>query len=252
MVVPKLYGRMGNQMFQIATAIAYGKTHNIPCIIPNKSVDPSKWQPYFGSLNAHLASVTTMTTYKEPHFHYQEIPAHGKILLDGYFQSFKYFQDHDNEVKRFFYDSNPGIAPYKIEWDVVSVHVRRGDYLELQNHHPVMDLEYFEQAINHFRNKGYIYYRIFSDDISWCKSELNSKRFPHCIFFYNSGTDPYEDISDMKNCEHNIISNSSFSWWGAWLNENMDKIVVAPKKWFGPALDHLNTKDLIPEKWITI
>jgi hypothetical protein len=92
------------------------------------------------------------------------------------------------------------------------------------------------------------YYIIFSDDISWCKENLS---FLNNKIFIEGNTD-FQDLYLMSKCKNNIIANSSFSWWGAWLNTNKDKIVIAPKKWFGISNSHLDTSDLYCNNWVTI
>jgi hypothetical protein len=135
----------------------------------------------------------------------------------------------------------------------VSLHIRRGDYiknLETYNKHGLIDLYYYYKAINYI--KEHVYnptFFIFSDDITWAKENLNIE-LPVYFIDFNDQTRNYEDLRLMKNCKYNIIANSSFSWWGAWLNDFSNKIVIAPKKWFND--DTINTYDLTPLDWILI
>ena len=115
--------------------------------------------------------------------------------------------------------------------------------MNLPNHHPACNLGYYKEAIKLMDVNKFI---VFSDDMSWCKENFVGDEF---IFMENNSD--YIDLWLMSLCDNNIIANSSFSWWGAWLNQNPNKKVIAPKKWFGPAINH-NTKDLIPESWIII
>ena len=126
-----------------------------------------------------------------------------------------------------------------------SIHVRRGDYLNSPNHHPTQNMNYYMRAIKEMPKDSV--FLIFSDDIKWCKE--NFPNLPEKFIFVEGNKD-YEDLHLMTHCKNNIIANSTFSWWGAWLNSNSDKIVVAPKKWFGPALKNNDTKDLYCEGWI--
>ena len=130
--------------------------------------------------------------------------------------------------------------------EVVSIHIRRGDYLQSPNHHPVISLNYCMKAIKQFPRDYKVV--VFSDDINWCKTEA----FFGDKFKFIEGQTDIEDFYLMSMCVNNIICNSSFSWWAAWLNSNPDKIVIAPMddRWFGPAYDHFDTKDLYPEEWI--
>jgi hypothetical protein len=111
-------------------------------------------------------------------------------------------------------------------------------------YHPVQPISYFYNAIQAIGDYNKLY--VFSDEIEWCKTNLN---FDRMVFM--EGRNGIEDMRLMGFCKHNIISNSSFSWWAAWLNQDPSKIVVAPKLWFGPQAN-LNTSDIIPDEWITI
>jgi len=119
------------------------------------------------------------------------------------------------------------------------LHVRRGDYLQLPTHHPTCTIDYYHKALANFDGKVLV----FSDDIDWCRKTFQDPRFE-----FVKGNLDYIDLYLMSMCKNNIIANSSFSWWAAWLNDNKDKKVIAPKKWFGPAISH-NTMDLYPKKW---
>ena len=129
-----------------------------------------------------------------------------------------------------------------INLEIVSIHVRRGDYIKLQNYHLLLPKKYYDKAISLFKDCFFI---IFSDDIEWCKLNINSIN----VYFSECNQD-YIDLFLMSKCHHNIISNSSFSWWGAYLNKNINKKVVCPSKWFaklGP-----KKHDLILDDWLII
>ena len=128
--------------------------------------------------------------------------------------------------------------------NLCSIHVRRGDYLGLPNHHPACPLEYYEEAMKQMDDSKI--FLVFSDDFGWCKENFTNSN----VIFIEDNKD-YIDLFLMTLCQNNIIANSSFSWWGAWLNQNENKKVIAPNKWFGKAIQH-NTKDLIPPTWKTI
>jgi hypothetical protein len=125
-----------------------------------------------------------------------------------------------------------------------SIHVRRGDYIGLQNFHPVQPVSYYEEAVKIVGDDKH--FLIFSDDINWCKENFT---FLKNKTFVLNNLD-YEDLYLMSMCKNNIISNSTFSWWGAWLNRNENKQVIIPSKWFGISYSHLNTNDLYCEGWI--
>ena len=135
----------------------------------------------------------------------------------------------------------------------VSLHIRRGDYVKTSKRspaHTLCPMEYYQKAIEyigqHIVNPVYF---VFSDDPEWAKANLNII-YPSEIVTDNIGNQSYVDMQLMSLCRHNIIANSSFSWWGAWLNSNSDKIVVAPKQWFADESMNAQTNDLIPQAWI--
>jgi hypothetical protein len=183
-------------------------------------------------------------------------------IIDGDFQSEKYFADQQALIRESFIfpllnvnDENNKIVAQIVNSNSVSVHVRRGDYL----HKPIMALngvcsrEYYEEAIALMEQQhpGASYY-FFSDDPEWVKNEIVQFAPNHTIIDHNTGNNSWKDMYLMSLCRHNIIANSSFSWWGAWLNRNENKIVIAPQKWFATTDPYFNTKDLIPESWIKL
>jgi hypothetical protein len=111
-----------------------------------------------------------------------------------------------------------------------------------------MDASYYQNAINEIYDNNDYQYFIFSDDIAWCKEVFGESD----SIYYSEGNSHYVDLCLMTMCNHNIIGNSTFGWWGSWLNNNLNKKVVVPKQWFGPALNHLDTKDMTPKEWIKI
>ena len=135
----------------------------------------------------------------------------------------------------------------------VCIHIRRGDYVEdiiTNQFHGVCNLDYYYRSIEYIASKiKNPYFFVFSDDPLWVKQNLILK-YPCDYIDQNFGKKDYEDMRVISKCKHNIIANSSFSWWGAWLNINPNKIVIAPKNWFKSKA--INTKDLIPESWFKI
>jgi len=135
----------------------------------------------------------------------------------------------------------------------VSLHIRRGDYLSksVEVFEP-LNLDYYYSGIEYFNNTiKEPHYFVFSDDIEWAKSNFVQSS-SYTVVDYNGADKGYEDMRLMSLCKHNIIANSSFSWWGAWLNRNPDKNVLAPKKWFSSKTSNLNSNDLLPSSWIKI
>lgn len=266
MIYFTLRGGLGNMLFQIAsvTSIALSK----------------KTKASFGSVESHLKYLNNenhfnpklnysdeyknlnmfknMVTEKAPlgvkvysyPFHYLDINTPQEdVILDGFFQSEKYFVSHKKEIEELFKPTEEILNVIKNKYsklltgDTISLHVRRGDYVNNSHNHPPCSLSYYKKALN-ILGEGVVL--VFSDDIQWCKDNFIGDRF---IFIENEKD--YVEMYLMSMCKNNIISNSSFSWWGAWLNKNLDKKVVGPKKWFGPSINH-NTSDIIPEDWIKI
>jgi hypothetical protein len=192
-------------------------------------------------------------SYTEPNFNYTEIPdIKSDVKLIGYFQSEKYFINYrkeilelfniDNESKKFINEKYSKI----LNLDNCSLHVRRGDFINLQNYHVLQTVDYYKKSIEIMGNDKF--YVIFSDDIKWCKENLNFIK--NKIFI--SGNHDYIDLYLMSLCKNNIMANSTFSWWGAWMNNNPNKKVIIPSKWFGNSNSHLNTVDLYCNDWIKI
>ncbi|MBT8579342.1 alpha-1,2-fucosyltransferase [Polynucleobacter paneuropaeus] len=196
----------------------------------------------------------------EPHFQYSDILEKkvDQAYLTGYWQSELYFKDFVESIRDDFTFKNPltlenqKLVDRMNSSNSVSLHVRRGDYI----HNPITmaihgacSLEYYSMAIAEMEqaleNPEFF---IFSDDINWVKENLKIS-YPHTFINHNTGSDSYRDMQLMSLCKNNIIANSSFSWWGAWLNLNPEKIVIAPKQWFAT---EINTNDLIPMEWIRL
>ena len=262
-VTVKLIGGLGNMMFQIACGHAYALKYNKKSyfttndsIIIHKNANTYKENVLNNVELLPTKDVGASTVFNENGFHFNEIPAiDGNVYINGYFQSEKYFKEYRNDILDLFsypsaYADNV-FEKYKdlLSENTCSIHVRRGDYLKSPNHHPEQSMNYYMKAIKKMPKDTV--FLIFSDDISWCKQ--NFPDVPEKFKFVEGNTD-YEDLLLMSLCKNNIICNSTFSWWGAWLNNNQNKIVVAPDeyKWFGPAYAHNNTADLYCENWIKI
>lgn len=249
MISVKLYGRLGNNLAQISTCIATAMRNKTDYMIPDRSVNPKVWKVYFPNLTPQRI-LAGHKIYKEPHFHYAPIPKDRNIQLDGYWQSYKYFDDYIPQIT-----DKLGFKWQPVK-GVVSIHVRRGDYALYPDKHPMLPVRYYDLAILHFATRGYSRFKFFSDDIDWCKK--NFEGTPEITpgnpvtFEFSFGQTPLQDLNEMSCCEHNIIANSSFSWWAALANRNPDKIVIAPKVWFGSANSHLDTKDMLPDNWIKL
>ncbi len=232
------YGRLGNSLFQISATIALAARNNDIAGFPEW-----KYNSFFKKpLNKAL--VQPYTVYTEPHFHYSQIPYQPNLDIQGYFQSEKYFSDFSSLIKeQFEFNKN---ADSNIKEEDCSIHVRRGDYLQKQEYHPVQPMEYYNHAIEIMKSKGCETFLVFSDDVKWCKDNFKGEHFR-----FAEGNNEIQDLNIMSKCSNHIIANSSFSWFGSWLCSNTDKNVIAPKKWFGSSYQ-INTKDLYCKDWMIL
>ena len=252
-------GRLGNLLFQTAACIGYAKKYNVGWGVKKGYVEKSfksfqldRFFPKLPSCDTHFR---TYTEFQEQwagfEFNYHEIPFHPNgVEIVGFWQSEKYFENAKDEVRKAF--ELPVIEGYR---DYVSVHVRRGDYVQHSGSFPPVALDYINQSLTYIHDSiGVDNAIVFSDDIQWCKENIEHEEFN---IEFSEGRNEYEDLCLMASCGHNIIANSSFSWWGAWLNKNPDKIVVSPShkrgNWFGleSGVKH-DCIDLIPKEWIQI
>ena len=175
----------------------------------------------------------------------------------GYFQTEKYFSNVKDELHKTFtlkyevdIQNQKLIAKIKAE-NAVSVHIRRGDYHNTPFN--LLEITYYQQAIEFIKQKveDPTFY-IFTNDYEWVAENFASFDIDKTIITHNQDDKSYMDLILMSNCKHNICANSSFSWWGAWLNENVDKIVITPKQWFINQEYSISTYDLIPENWLQL
>ncbi len=198
-------------------------------------------------------------SYIKERYHYYDpgvVEVSGDVYLEGYWQSEKYFKEIEEIIRSEFKIKNKPdpvnnrLGSLILGSQSVSVHIRRGDYVTdptVNKVHGICTMEYYNIAIDKIlKTIKDPHFFIFSDDLAWAENNLRINH-PTTFINENSGNKSYEDMRLMSLCSHNIIANSSFSWWGAWLNENPDKIVIAPKKWFND--QRINTKDQIPESW---
>ena len=246
-----LAGGLGNQLFIIACGVAYSARYDKQFQIYVKDWDKNKRPLYFDTILCRFKSYMTdqlpldIIVYKEPFFQYQAIPyISGDILLDGYFQSDKYFIDLIDP----FTIVDLSMVYIKIKWagTPVILHVRRSDYLHQTEYHPTQSVDYYSHAIKIMKQKiKDPYFLMISDDISFLSN----------IHFENGDMRQIVDMSDiqciklMAMCKHFIITNSTFSWWGSTLANA--SYVIAPKIWFGekgPKIWH----DVYRKGWVII
>lgn len=281
-----LSGRLGNLLFQYATAKHLAIKNNtsvhidIESYLKFKNNNPEQILRQLSYLNFDksvfkLNILERFTSfiglkklksndiqhYKEKHWGFDpEILAlKNGVTLKGYFQSEKYFKDIEPVIREEFrfrhvYDENDADYVYQQIRDKnsVGIHVRRGDYIGSRIHFDLSDSDYYSNSIKYMKeNLSNPIFFIFSDDIEWCRNNLSSPEF-FFVDLESSKENPIIDMSLMSVCRHNIISNSTFSWWAAWLNNNIEKVVLAPNKWFKTKANILVLEDTIPEEWIVI
>lgn len=241
---------MGNMMFQIAACIATSLRYNIPYCIPMHTLNDKVWKPiYYPNVNYCDVNnvVVAQKEWKQPSHSYTEIPKPNRsVVLDGYFQSQKFFIDYIDEIRNAF-----GFNCSVKNKGVVALHKRLADYKLYPDKHHIISDEYIEKSLRYLSGLGYCKCLIFSDEIGECKG-INSKNFPMWEFEYSEGRTETEDFQLMLNCESFIISASTFSLMASILSESENKICIAPKKWFEINNSHLDTKDIVPEKYIRL
>ncbi len=254
------HGRLGNQMFQYALLKSISLRNNYVFAIPKQNHQliecfDIKCKVYDLENEKIINGLSKLNVVSESSFLFDSKILDIKDNCDiiGNFQTEKYFSMYRKEILNDFsfkQDIKEKCLSMleKMKKDnkqLVSLHIRRGDYVNLQNFHPLCTLEYYKNCIERFQNAKFA---IFSDDIEWCKSKFS---FIDDVV-YSESDNPYVDLCLMSMCDHNIIANSSYSWWAAWLNSNPHKIVYAPKNWFGDKYSHHDISDLLPQEWIKI
>lgn len=266
MIYIYLRDRLGNNLFQIAAGASHAKKLGVPfkalTCFPDRLSAPDNCllkeylEPFRKSILRKIDFSDNypknVNMYNEIKFSYDPLPLQKEIILNGYFQSEKYF---DEETVRDLFQIDPDTESYIqqrygsiLQLKPVAIHVRRGDYLRLEYKHPVCRMSYFKKAMACF-DMG-TSFLVISDDIAWCKKHFKGDRF-----YFGEKEKALTDLYLQSMCAHNIISNSTFSWWGAWLNPNPDKKVIYPSPWFGIRVrtsKKFDTTDLCPDSWISI
>jgi len=260
-------GGLGNQLFQIFTLISYSLKHKRPFYFeksaPSREDRPFYWNNFLKSLAPFLKDGIQIPVYREPNFHYDELPLINQpIKFFGYYQSYKYFEEHKHSIEKFIRleEQRDNLKNNYDFTDLVCLHFRVGDYINLQHHHPLMPVEYYSMALKQLIDKTKkdnwnILYFCEDNDINYVNEKVDSLKndFPNLSFQkIDSKYQDWEQMLIMSLCQHNIIANSSFSWWGAYFNKNIDKKVFYPSKWFGYAQGNKKTDDLFTNNWIKI
>ena len=283
MKIVRCIGGLGNQMFQYAfykslesryadvkfdiSPLKNYKTHNgfeLSKVFSVNFCTPSFTERislsfrsggFIFRLLRHIYKKKRAKEYIEKGLFYQEdaLSTGGNLYYIGYWQSWKYIRNIDNTIKRDFRFDEKKLPESSCEilskirnTNSVSLHIRRGDYLGNPVYDHITTPDYYNNAIDYIKkNVENPFFFIFTNDPEWCKVNLT---LPNSLIVdVNSGMESYWDMFLMSQCKHNIIANSSFSWWGAWLNEHENKIVIAPRKWINE--DSANIDDIIPPTW---
>lgn len=246
MIQARTCGRLGNFLFQFSAVYGHAKKHGFEWCMPAKSMQERIWPtPKFKNIKYCGPQPGKLFQEKTPA--YQELPAEDNLILEGYWQSERYFSHCKDEIA--------GILEFeRKETDYVSVHVRRGDYLQFPTQFPVLPMEYYKKAIWHLEELGYKKFVFYSDDIKWCKSVFGYEYSSHdLIFEFSTGNGAIQDMKEIYNGSAIIAANSTFSLFPALLRSD-NPIVIAPAdhRWFGPAAKHNDSPDRVPERFIKI
>lgn len=272
----KFEGGLGNQLFQYAFYLAVKKRYRNDLFLFDirESVHCHNGFELFDIFNLHgrykyrvYNILKYRLKFKFSFFHNicEDVPrtydskllvSHGKYnIFSGYWQCERWFAGLEKEVRESFQfretllsDKTFALAR-KIkngQSPFCSVHIRRGDYLKIERF-GVLSVDYYNNAINIIKTKcgSDVVFCVFSDDLCWCKEHL---KIDAIFVDWNTGADSWQDMYLMSLCHHNIIANSTFSWWGAWLNKNRDKLVIAPKQWFVYSPNY----DIFPSGWLNV
>jgi hypothetical protein len=261
MIYCNLKGGLGNILFQIAATYSLSKKQNTTCSFPNfedhlnylnadSKYNPSlkhaeEYKLIFSKLNCSSPK-ENLPVHQYP-FEYSDFIPENNCFIDGFFQSEKYFKQDRSEILNLFEPTDSLVKEIDINLNKLPpkfnvIHVRLGDYLNKSDVHFNLPFSYFYESIDKL-NSPYPYI-IFSDTIEICK-----KHFIGNQFLFLQGLKDYVELFLMSKGQNFIISNSTFGWWGAWLNDNENKRVLGPTKWFGPEWADTYTKDIIPDNW---
>lgn len=259
---PIIQSGLGNILFKIASAYAYSLKNNCDFFIyRDLCIDSphARFEDYintiFSKIKFSYEKPLDLPIFKEKAMLYEEIPNFDTSLyMYGDFQSCKYFSGFEKNIIDLFKTNLTNFDGNK----VCSVHVRRGDYVSMPDRYIQLGLDYYKKACSLMpKDTNFL---IFSNDIEWCKKNFTKENGFENINFADSSNPSYIDLELMSKCQNNIIANSTFSWWGAYLNQNINKIVVTPKQWITQHLADLSCdgkldqymNDLLLKEWTII
>ena len=270
-------GRLGNQMFEFAALRGIAAEHEYEVCIPpadHQGIENYSLHQCFKLDHIKTGFISNENYSLEQTFHYNNdlfSTCPDNTSLYGFFQSWRYFANFEDEIRKDFTFHDDILNPCKemvesVE-EPIMLHVRRGDpnltdprgfkwsYTQCSSQHPPQPIEYYEKALAEFPEDQPVI--VFSDSIDWVKEQefFSGDRFLHSEpddKYADGSFTPYTDLCLMSLCSHAIIANSSMSWWGAWLQTNPNKKVIAPKMWFGSDYKDKDTKDLYCSDWIVL
>lgn len=247
MITAQFRGGLGNQLFQVAATVALAKQNGDTAAFNfnnwRRSTQGNPPATYRSSIFRNLPQTdrADWEIYSEPRFEYQSIEYRANLQLRGLFQSAKYFEDSRDFLLNLFSPSVTMLAKLQISYRQIlsqpncAIHIRRGDYLKSPGYYRAFDLDYYWRAIELFPDRQFL---IFSDDLDYAKHVFIGSHFS----FAERNSDE-EDLYLMSLCDHQIIANSTFSWWGAYLRQLPCRI-ISPRDWFAPGLRRINTDDI--------
>ena len=274
-----LMGGLGNQLFQICATIVHGMRTGRKIVFPDIDVinvgtsRPTYWDDFLSGIKTltrppdYIAN-HKFTNYNENSFHYSDITVPKTMCdlrMNGYFQSYKYFDSKKDVLFKIMKIreqqeavSMQFFSYFDASYNNIAMHFRLGDYKEIQNYHPLMPYQYYENSLAHIISQKTGRHRVLyfnQEEDNMLVSEYIYKlkaRFPDVLFMKVDDKIPdWKQLLIMSCADDNIIANSTFSWWGAYFNERPRKIVCYPELWFGPALNH-DVRDLFMESWTCV
>ena len=262
MIICNIVGGMGNQLFQIFAAISYALTYSQPFgFFSNTGSRSTYWDTCLRNLVTYInLKPVPCIVFTENMISVKRPPLYSNICMTGYYQSEKFFKEHYEAICGIIgIEEERNSIAYKYSRDYskyVSMHFRLGDYLQLPDYYIILDFEYYRKSLEEILSRDSEIYTVLyfceeSEEIEIIQQLSNA--FPSILFERETKTDvDWEQLFIMSLCKHNIIANSTFSWWAAYFNKNPSKIVCAPERWYASKLEHISIDELVPNEWIRI
>lgn len=288
MICVQLSGGLGNQLFQYAMGRSLSLDHGAALTLDLSFFDNYEWHVFSLAPFAapqHFASREQVTRLLDEHKYFSSrvarrlfgrrswviqepglrfdrrwLEIRPPAYLMGYWQCARYFERHASTIREDFRivtppsEANQQMLERIRQQVAVSLHVRRGNFVQVDivnKVHGVASADYYQSAINYLKKKyGQLTFFVFSDDTAWAKAHFQGREF--VVVEGNDAPRDYEDLRLMSQCKHHILANSTFSWWGAWLNASPEKCVIAPRQWFADPAKNEEAVDIIPDSWVRL